>query len=337
MTQLLTSDAVPERELLESGHLACPGCGAALAMRFALKALGEKTIVTLPACCWSIIAGPWPQSSLKVPLYHTAFETGASVASGIKAALLARGDTETTVIAWAGDGGTFDIGLQALSGAAERNEDILYVCYDNEAYMNTGIQRSSATPFGAWTTTTPGDHWKAHAKKDILAILAAHRIPYAASASVGYPEDLIAKVTKARNVRGTRFLHVLAPCPPGWKSQDEETIELARAAVRARVFPLVEVEDGERWRITLEPPPQSLRSYLERQGRFRHLTPADVETIQRQIDARWDALQKRVGAGRPAPAIETPSAAAASRDRERFADPWSLGWECPIESLPPIE
>src|SRR5512134_2972971 len=211
MSQIALKDQIPRAELLECGHLACPGCGASLAMRLVLKALGPNTIVTLPACCWSIIAGPWPQSSLKVPLFHTAFETGASAASGIKAALLARGDHETTVIAWAGDGGTFDIGLQALSGAAERNEDILYFCYDNEAYMNTGIQRSSATPFGGWTTTTPGEHWKAHPKKDILAILAAHRIPYAASATIAHPEDLIAKVKKARSVKGTRFLHLLAP------------------------------------------------------------------------------------------------------------------------------
>src|SRR5512134_2947365 len=173
MSQIALKDQIPRAELLECGHLACPGCGASLAMRLVLKALGERTVVVLPACCWSIIAGPWPQSSLKVPLYHTAFETGASVASGVKAALEARGDTETTVLAWAGDGGTFDIGIQALSGAAERNEDIIYVCYDNEAYMNTGVQRSSATPWGAWTTTTPAGSPKADRKKDMMAIMAA--------------------------------------------------------------------------------------------------------------------------------------------------------------------
>src|SRR5690606_16595050 len=153
MSQVMIREAVPQLELLDSGHLACPGCGAPLAMRLVLKELGEKTVVVLPACCWSIIAGPYPQSSLHVPLHHTAFATGAATASGVRAALDARGDTDTTVMVWAGDGGTFDIGLQALSGAAERNENILYVCYDNEAYMNTGIQRSSATPWGAWTTT----------------------------------------------------------------------------------------------------------------------------------------------------------------------------------------
>jgi pyruvate ferredoxin oxidoreductase beta subunit/2-oxoisovalerate ferredoxin oxidoreductase beta subunit len=215
------------------------------------------------------------------------------VASGIKAALLARGDTETTVVAWAGDGGTFDIGLQALSGAAERNEDILYVCYDNEAYMNTGIQRSSATPLGAWTTTTPGSHTKSHAKKDILAILAAHRIPYAASATLAYPEDLLAKVARARATRGMRFLHLLAPCPPGWKTEDGETIELSRLAVRSRVFPLLEVEDGVTWRLTVRPDPVPVAEYLARQGRFRHLGESEVRAIQEGVDARWAELEGR--------------------------------------------
>jgi pyruvate/2-oxoacid:ferredoxin oxidoreductase beta subunit len=296
MSQTMIRDRIPREELLEPGHLACPGCGAALAMRLVLKALGSRTIVALPACCWSIIAGPWPQSSLKVPLYHTAFETGASVAAGIKAALLARGDTETTVMAWAGDGGTFDIGLQALSGAAERNDDFIYCCYDNEAYMNTGIQRSSATPWGAWTTTTPAEHPESHPKKDILAILAAHRIPYAATATVAFPDDLIAKVRRAREVRGTRFLHILAPCPPGWKSNDEDSIELARMAVHNRVFPLLEVEDGERWRLTLEPPVEPVAPYLARQGRFRHLTEEQIAHVQSDVDARWHALERRVRA-----------------------------------------
>jgi pyruvate ferredoxin oxidoreductase beta subunit/2-oxoisovalerate ferredoxin oxidoreductase beta subunit len=306
MSQVLIREDIPRRELMEPGHLACPGCGAALAMRLVLKALGEKTILSLPACCWTIIAGPWPQSSLKVPVFHTAFETAASTASGIKAALEVRGDHETTVVAWAGDGGTFDIGLQALSGAAERNEDIIYICYDNEAYMNTGIQRSSATPYGAWTTTTPGQHWKVHAKKDILAILAAHRIPYAATACVSYPEDLVAKVARARDIKGMRFIHVLAPCPPGWKTEDDETIELGRLAVASRVFPLLEVEDGERWRLTRDPAPRPLEDYLSKQGRFRHLTPEQIAVIQRDVDHRWAALQRLASASEtdatPAPA-----------------------------------
>lgn len=297
MSQIEIKDQMQGDELLTSGHLACPGCAAPMAMRWVLKGLGPNTIVVLPACCWSIIAGPWPQSSLKVPLYHTAFETGAAVASGIKAALEIRGDRETTVMAWAGDGGTFDIGLQALSGAAERNEDILYCCYDNEAYMNTGIQRSSATPIGAWTTTTPSAHPESNPKKDILAILAAHRIPYAATASIAYPVDLIDKVRKAKTIRGTRFLHILSPCPPGWKYSDEETVEMARMAVRNRIFPLVEVEHGSRWRFTAEHPGDPVGPYLKRQGRFRHLTDDQIAEIQILVDERWKVLERRVEHG----------------------------------------
>src|SRR5512136_2550717 len=188
-------------ELMYSGHLACAGCGATIAMRYALKALGDDTVIVLPACCWSIIGGPFPYAAVKVPMIHTAFETGASTASGVKAGLDMRGEPDTTVAAWAGDGGTFDIGLQALSGAAERNEDIIYVCYDNEAYMNTGIQRSSATPWGAWTTTTPVKTPKSHPKKDMIGILAAHHIPYAATSTVAHPVDLIEKVRKAKATR----------------------------------------------------------------------------------------------------------------------------------------
>jgi len=294
MSQVLIKDRVPDRELMTSGHLACPGCGGALAMRLVLKELGENTVVVLPACCWSIIAGPYPQSSLGVPLYHTAFETGAAVASGVRAALDLRGDTETTVLVWAGDGGTFDIGLQALSGAAERNENILYCCYDNEAYMNTGIQRSSATPWGAWTSTTPVEQPQASPKKDMLAIMAAHRIPYAATASVAYPVDLLEKVKKAKEARGTRFLHILAPCPPGWKFPDEESIELGRLAVQTRVFPLLEVEGGTTWRLTDDQPALPVGEYLKRQGRFRHFTAADVERVQRAVDERWRLLRRDV-------------------------------------------
>ena len=282
---------------MSSGHLACPGCGAPLAMRLVLKGLSPKTIVVMPACCWSIIAGPWPQSSLKVPLYHTAFETGAALASGVRAALDMRGDQDTTVMVWAGDGGTFDIGLQALSGAAERNEDILYCCYDNEAYMNTGIQRSSATPWGAWTTTTPVSRPQANPKKDIMAIMAAHRIPYAATATAAYPVDLLGKVAKAKRLRGTRFLHILSPCPPGWKYSDDETIELARMAVQSRVFPLFEVEDGERWRLTVEHRGDPIAPYVRKQGRFRHLSDEQIEYMEGEVIARWEALRRRAQPG----------------------------------------
>ncbi len=293
MSQLRIADCVPEGDLLTSGHLACPGCAAPLAMKLALKALGPNTIVVMPACCFTIIAGPWPQSSLQVPVFHTAFATGPAVASGIRAALDMQGKFDTTVMVWVGDGGTFDIGLQSLSGAAERNENILYVCYDNEAYMNTGIQRSSATPWGAWTTTTPAQYPEATNKKDILAIMAAHNIPYAATATVAYPVDLIEKVTKARAMRGTRFIHLLSPCPPGWKCGDDEGIELARMAVQNRVFPMLEVEGGQRWRFTMEHAGDPVEPYLRRQGRFRHLSAEQVTHIQAEIDAHWQQLVRR--------------------------------------------
>jgi pyruvate/2-oxoacid:ferredoxin oxidoreductase beta subunit len=280
--------SIPDTELLTPGHLGCQGCGAALAMRYVLKALGEKTIVVLPACCFSVIAGPFPYSALKIPLLHTAFETAAVTASGVRAGLDCQGDSETTVLAWAGDGGTFDIGLQALSGVAERNDNILYVCYDNEAYMNTGIQRSSATPWGAWTTTTP--RAKRTFKKDIMLIMAAHRIPYAATASVAYPEDLIAKVNRAKTIKGTRFIHLLAPCPPGWRISSEQTIKLARLAVQTRIFPLYEVADGTRYKIHDISEPASIEEYLKAQGRFKNLSEKDFEVIQEGVQERWAYL-----------------------------------------------
>ncbi len=287
---------IPQRELMLPGHLACQGCGAALAMRLALKALGENTIVVIPACCWTIIAGAFPYSALKVPIFHTAFETAASAASGIRAGLEMTGQEEVTVLAWAGDGGTFDIGLQALSGAAERNDDIIYVCYDNEAYMNTGIQRSSATPLKAWTTTTPEKHPKDEPKKDMMGIMAAHRIPYAATASPAYPEDLVRKMQKAKSIRGTKFIHIISPCPPGWKYPSEWTVKLARLAVETKVFPLYEVEEGQRYRINVEPKGLPVEEYLKLQGRFRHLTPEDIKLIQETVDAEWERLVARARA-----------------------------------------
>jgi len=284
---------IPEEEIMQPGHLACQGCGATLAIRFVLKALGRKTVMSIPACCCTVIDGPFPYSAYGVPIWHTAFETAASAAAGIKAGLEMLGDRETTVLAWAGDGGTFDIGIQALSGAAERGDDILYVCYDNEAYMNTGIQRSSATPKGAWTTTTPVRHPKDRPKKDMIAIMAAHRIPYTATASVGYPEDLIKKVEKAKASKGTKFLHIIAPCPTGWRSRPDDTIKLARLAVETNVFPLYEVENGEIWRMTKKSKGMPVIEYLKLQGRFKHLKEEDVNEIQNNVDREYEKLLKR--------------------------------------------
>lgn len=288
--------SIPEEELVGSGHLACQGCGATLCMRYALKALGQNTILDIPACCWSVIDGPFPHTSVKVPLFHTAFETAACVASGIRAGLDSLGKKEINVVAWAGDGGTFDIGIQALSGAAERNDDIIYICYDNEAYMNTGIQRSSATPYGAWTTTTPVKHFKKMPKKDLVKIMAAHRIPYTATASVGYPEDFVAKVKKAKETPGTKFLHIISPCPPGWKSQPEESIQLARLAVSTCYFPVYEIENGVNYKINkLIKKPKPVKQFLEKQGRFRHLTEEQIEIIQSNVIESYNELLRLAG------------------------------------------
>jgi pyruvate/2-oxoacid:ferredoxin oxidoreductase beta subunit len=262
-------------------------------MRYTLKALGEQTVIVIPACCWSIINGPFPYTSIKVPLIHTAFETGASTASGIKAGLDARGDTETTVAAWVGDGGTFDIGIQALSGAAERNDDIIYFCYDNEAYMNTGIQRSSATPFGTWTTTTPSNHPKNQPKKNMMEIMAAHRVPYAATCSVAFPDDMMSKITKARGIRGTKFIHIYSPCPTGWKCPSSLAVKIARLAVHAKIFPLYEVENGDRYNINIAPKNVPVEEYLRLQGRFSHLTEDRVRGIQETVDREWERLLKK--------------------------------------------
>ncbi|HVO67843.1 MAG TPA: 3-methyl-2-oxobutanoate dehydrogenase subunit beta [Syntrophales bacterium] len=285
----------PDQEYMHSGHVGCPGCGAAIAMRFMLKAMGEKTIVVLPACCWSIIAGPYPQSTLKVPVIHSAFETGGAVASGVRAALDMKGDKETTVVTWAGDGGTFDIGFQALSGAVERNEDFIYVCYDNEAYMNTGVQRSSSTPYGAWTTTTPGQEWKKMRKKNIVEALVAHRIPYAATANIAFPEDLVRKVQKARGIKGSRFIHIFASCPTGWRIPSEMSVKIARMAVQTNIFPLYEVEEGFKYTINYKPKEYLVREYFKLQGRFRHLTDKDLDQIQEMVDEDWELLLRKAG------------------------------------------
>jgi pyruvate/2-oxoacid:ferredoxin oxidoreductase beta subunit len=284
---------IVDHDYMHPGHVGCPGCGAAIAMRFVLKALEEKTVMVIPACCWSIIAGPYPQSTLQIPVIHTAFETGGAVASGVRAALDMRGDTETTVVTWAGDGGTFDIGFQALSGAVERNENFMYICYDNEAYMNTGVQRSSSTPYGAWTTTTPNREWKRMRKKNIVEALVAHRIPYAATASIAYPEDLVRKVKKARAMKGSRFIHIYASCPTGWRMPSEMAIKIARMAVQTNIFPLYEVEDGVHYAINFTPKGYLVKEYFHLQGRFKHLTESDLNQIQEMVNEDWELLQKK--------------------------------------------
>jgi pyruvate ferredoxin oxidoreductase beta subunit/2-oxoisovalerate ferredoxin oxidoreductase beta subunit len=277
-----------DTEYLNKGHSGCTGCGSLHTMRYALKALGNDTVVIVTASCWSLIC-----ASLKVPLIHCAFEAAGAWATGVRAGLDVIGETETNVVAWAGDGGTFDIGLQSLSGAAERNENFIFICNDNEAYMNTGIQRSSATPAGAWTTTTPIKHTKSQPKKNITEIIAAHRVPYVATATPGYPEDYVRKVTRAKFIKGTRFIHVMSPCPTGWRYAPSITIKLARLAVQCRIFPLYEVEDG--YRYTLQKPRKTVAvdEYLKLQGRFSTLTKRDINNIQRNVDMWWEQLEHK--------------------------------------------
>ncbi len=294
LNQRFDNAEIPEHEFMTSGHVACSGCGASLSMRLALKGLGKPTAIVIPACCWTIIPGAWPFTAMDVPVFQTAFETTGATISGLKAAYRRRGMDEICVVGWAGDGGTYDIGIQALSGAAERNEDVIYVCYDNEAYMNTGVQRSSGTPYGAWTTTTPGLGAKSEPKKDIDEIMIAHRIPYLATATAAYPHDLVAKFRKARSIKGTRFIRLLAACPAGWRTPDNLSIEVMRRAVQCNLFPLLEVENGLRFSQTVVPDEViPVRDYLSIQGRFRNMTDEDIKTAQKQVDERFERLAAR--------------------------------------------
>jgi 2-oxoisovalerate ferredoxin oxidoreductase beta subunit len=268
-------------------------------MRYLLKGLGGRTIVSIPACCWAVMPGYWPSNCLKVPLLYTAFEATGAAISGLRAALDVKGVEDVTVVGFAGDGGTVDIGLQALSGAAERRTDAIYVMYDNEAYMNTGIQRSGSTPWGAWTTTTPvgNSHgYKHESKKDIMAIMQAHKIPYAATVSPAFPEDFIKKVEKAKSIKGFRFFHALSPCPPGWRTNPSLSIEVARLAVDTRIFPLYEIEDGK-VRITRKGKGLPITDYIKVQGRFQHLTEPEIEAMQKAVDDVWILLLLKESSG----------------------------------------
>jgi pyruvate/2-oxoacid:ferredoxin oxidoreductase beta subunit len=291
----MNEHAKQKRDLFTPGHFGCPGCGATLAMRQTLSVLGEDTIVVMPAGCWSTLIGIYPYTCLTVPVISVAFGSTAAIAAGIKAGLSIQGNNHTTILAWAGDGGTFDIGLQALSGAAERNDDILYICYDNEGYMNTGIQRSSATPLGGWTTTTPAPALKAEKKKNMVAIMAAHGIPYAASACISDPEDLFQKLRKAKSIKGLRFIHLFAPCPTGWRHAPELSIEVARRAIESRVFPLYEVFNGEKWQLNRMAHKKDVDGYLDIQGRFEALTPQERKGFQQELDRDWENLLHKCG------------------------------------------
>ena len=274
------------------GHRGCAGCGATIAVRLALKALGERVFVAVPAGCVAAVGFVYPQMAFNCNAIISTFPGTASMLSGIAAGAKALGLKDVKTVGFAGDGGTADIGLQALSGALDRNDPILYICYDNEAYMNTGVQRSGLTPSGARTTTTPSGCAATH-KKNLLEIVAAHGIPYAATASVGHAQDFIAKVKKAGAVDGPAFLHVFAPCPTGWGISSDSSLDIAREAVDCGLWVLAEYENGE-YRVNRRPRPDaSVGDYLKRQGRFKHLTDADVQELTRDRDALWERIERQ--------------------------------------------
>ncbi len=281
-------EAVSGDELFAPGHSACAGCGATVAVRLALKAAGKNTIATNATGCLEVFSTKYPETAWRVPWIHAAFETSASVASGVEAALKKLGK-DVNVIAFGGDGGTVDIGFQALSGAMERGHNMTYICYDNEAYMNTGVQRSGSTPYGSSTTTSPAGSvsiGNKRPKKDMPQIIAAHGVDYVATASIAFPLDYMKKVKKAVATNGPAYVHVLAACPTGWGSASERSIEICRLAVDSGMWVLYEIDHGDA-RITYLPTKKvPVIEYLKTQKRFRHLKAEDVQDIQDMIDER---------------------------------------------------
>ena len=295
--QTITKD-----EFFAPGHRACIGCGQSLAVRLTCKAIGPNSIIVCATGCIEVYSSPLPYTSWRLPWIHTLFENTAAVASGVESGLKVmtrkgRGPAEkVNVVAIGGDGGTSDIGMQALSGALERGHDFVYICFDNEAYMNTGIQRSSATPYGASTTTQPAGKvsigqvtWK----KNLPAIAVAHDIPYVATASPSYPFDLMAKVTKAVATPGPAYIHVLSVCPTGWRCPTDITIRIGRLAVQTGVFPIYEVENGQ-YKLNVNPTQlKPVSEYLKLQGRFRHLSEDAVEQIQQRVTKEYAKLKEK--------------------------------------------
>ena len=288
-----------EAEYLLPGNRTCPGCALSLAYRHILKALEGQVIVTVPASCLTVLHGMYPITSVTIPCVNTPFASTGASATGLVAGLKALGKKGLTVLACAGDGGTHDIGIQALSGAAERQNDFIYICYDNEGYMNTGNQRSSSTPLGATSGTTP-ILGKQQNPKDMTAIMEAHSIPYVATANASYPLDLYEKVKRAKTIEGTRFIHIFTPCPPGWQFPFSDTIKIGELAVETGLVVLYEVEDGN-FRLTsasesiarrgkLKP----VREYLMKQGRFESITEEQIKKVQDWVNARWKRCLDRV-------------------------------------------
>jgi pyruvate ferredoxin oxidoreductase beta subunit len=293
---------VTTKELFAPGHRACIGCGEALAVRHVCKALGKDVVIANATGCMEIVSSALPTTTWRVPWIHSLFENTAAVASGIESGLKVlrrKGKIENkkiTVVAMGGDGATCDIGLQALSGALERGHNFIYVCFDNEAYMNTGIQRSSATPFGASTSTSPTGKksigqitWK----KNMPAIAAAHDIPYVATACPSYPFDLFDKIKRAKEIEGPAYIHVYSVCPTGWRSAPELSVQLGRLAVETGIFPLYEIDHG-RYKLSMEfSPLRPITEYTKLQGRFRHLTADVLQQIQDKVVQKYEELRKK--------------------------------------------
>jgi pyruvate ferredoxin oxidoreductase beta subunit len=291
---------IDPKERFAPGHRACIGCAEALAVRMVCKVLGDNVIIANATGCMEIVSSQLPYTSWTVPWIHTLFENTAAVASGIEAATKAmtrkgiRDLSNVKVVAMAGDGGTSDIGLQALSGALERGHNMLYICFDNEAYMNTGVQRSSSTPYGATTTTSPAGKisigqftWK----KNLTAIAVAHGIPYVATASPSHYKDLMAKVKKGMEVKGPAYIQILSACPTGWRCPTDNAIEVSRMAVQTGMFPLYEVENGN-YKLSYNPETlKPVAEYLKGQGRFRHLTENEITKIQNKVNEDWKKLK----------------------------------------------
>ncbi|MEZ0393449.1 MAG: 3-methyl-2-oxobutanoate dehydrogenase subunit beta [Desulfurococcaceae archaeon] len=282
------------REVVLPGDAACHGCPIPIGWKALSAVFGEKMVLVIPASCSSVVVGTAPGQSLRASVVHVPFASAAAVASGLSQALKKRGIDDVQVIVWAGDGGTADIGMASLSGAAERNEDFIYIMYDNEAYMNTGIQRSSSTPPGAWTTTTPVG--KAENKKDVSFIMIAHGVPYVATASIGYVHDFVAKLERARKIKGFRFIQLHAPCPVGWRFDPKYTVRIAQLAVETGLWVLFEYIGGK---LMLTGPSRVLidrakrkpvTEYLKLQGRFAHVGEEHVKALEKQRDEMWDKL-----------------------------------------------
>lgn len=292
---------VTTEELLTSGHRACSGCGSAVIIRLSLKALGSSVVIGTPAGCWSVAGSIFPHTAWQVPWMQTLFENAAATISGTESGfkiLMEKGRMlrrEINCVVIAGDGATNDIGVSALSGALERGHDFLYICLDNEAYMNTGTQRSSATPYGASTTTTPVGKFsrgRVGWKKDMVAIVAAHDIPYVATACPSYPFDLMGKIKRGAKVKGPAYIHILSPCPTGWRFPSNMTIEMGRLAVQTGAFPIYEIENGC-YKLNISSKLRPIEEYLKPQGRFRHLTNEEIGKVQEEVNRRYTKLLEK--------------------------------------------